>query len=558
MLDLQYNGDSNPNPQPIFDRPDDPIRVAIYARVSSDGQDINNSVQKQIEQCEKYAREHNMVVVAIYVDEAITGRSDNRPRFQEMVSDTNAKEKPFDVILVWKFGRFARHRVDSAIYKNRLKKRGVRIVSIQEKTDDTPSGRLMENIIEDIDEFYSDNLSEEVRYGQRKVAERGYWPGNRAPYGYTLQKVQEENGNAYHNMFVIDPVAAPIVRRIIAEAKAGHSQTEIRDGLNEDGIPPPEPFVGKTKSEKWACNTISDIVHERKYTGLIIWGESSKSGLPPVVAPGRHEAIVCPDDLAEAARVMASKVPQTTHPRRSGSIYILSELLVCRNCDKRMGVRPSKNQSSRYQQCWTRRHYGVEACKCPNLNVRKTEEAVLSAVLNDILCPSNVQQAMTAMAEELTGPYEEQNSRIQTIEKELTDVTNRQARVMDAYEDGTYTAREFTKRITPLRQREADLRQHLTEATRDIEHQTALLAKPEEILAFTTQVADFIKHSPPKETKQMLKRFIKCIWIEPGKGTIVYRIPLPSDAKRPKETELILDLDDPVPPINRVPPHTRG
>ena len=100
MLDLQYNGDSNPNAHHIFDRPDDPVRVAIYARVSSDGQDINNSVQKQIDECKKYAQEHNMVVVAIYVDEAISGRSDNRPQFQKMVSDTNAKEKPFDAILV--------------------------------------------------------------------------------------------------------------------------------------------------------------------------------------------------------------------------------------------------------------------------------------------------------------------------------------------------------------------------------------------------------------------------------------------------------------------------
>ena len=315
MLNLDYNSDSSP--RFTFDGPEDPIRVAVYARVSSDGQDINNSVQKQTEECEKYAKEHNMVIVATYVDEAISGRSDNRPQFQLMVSNTNAKEKPFDAILVWKLSRFARHRVDSAIYKNRLKKRGVRIISIQEKTDDTPAGRFMENIIEDVDEFYSDNLSEEVRYGQRKVAERGYWPGNRAPYGYTLQKVREEDGNAYHNIFVIDPVAAPIVRRIVKEATAGHSQTEIRNGLNRDGIPPPQPFVGKAKSEKWACNTISDIVHERKYAGRIIWGENSESGLPPVDARGRHEAIVSTEDLEEAARVMSSKAPKNTHPRAS-------------------------------------------------------------------------------------------------------------------------------------------------------------------------------------------------------------------------------------------------
>ena len=55
----------------------------------------------------------------------------------------------------------------------------------------------MEHIMEDIDEFYSDNLSEEVRFGRRKVAERGYWPSNRSPYGYGLKKVREEVGNAY-------------------------------------------------------------------------------------------------------------------------------------------------------------------------------------------------------------------------------------------------------------------------------------------------------------------------------------------------------------------------
>ena len=185
------------------------------------------------------------------------------------------------------------------------------------------------------------------------------------------------------------------------------------------------------------------------------------------------------------------------------------------------------------------------------------EERVLSAVLDDILSTSNVQRAIKNMAQEVTRPYEEKTSRLRTIENELTDVTNRKAVVMDAHERGTYTPEEFTQRIAPLREREAELRQHLAQAAKDTDHQAEILAKPEEILEFTTQVADFLKHSPPKERKQMLRKFIQCIWIEPGKGTIVYRIPLPQDAARPKATELVLDLDDPVPPIGRVSPPAR-
>ena len=92
----------------------------------------------------------------------------------------------------------------------------------------------------------------------------------------------------------------------------------------------------------------------------------------------------------------------------------------------------------------------------------------------------------------------------------------------------------------------------------ELDNEAAILAKPAQILQFVSQVADFIKHSPPKDRKQMLKRFIKCVWIEPGKATIVYRIPLPNDAKRPQATELVLALDEPVPPTVHVSPHARG
>ena len=557
MLDIKYN--EGPTPPFTLDPDEDPIPVAIYARVSSDGQDINNSVQKQIAECEKYAKAHNMVVVAIYVDEAMTGKTDRRPKFQEMVSDTAAKDKPFTLILVWKFSRFARRRLDSEIYKTRLKKRGVRIISIQEPLEDTPAGRLLEHVLEDVDEFYSDNLSEEVIYGQRKVAERGYWPGRSAPYGYKLKKVREEGGDAYHNIFVKDPPRDAIVRRIILEAIAGRSYNDIRRGLDQDGIPPPESSpMSRTKSVKWANNTIGDIIHERKYTGLIIWGVNSNSGLPPVVAPGRHEPIVSPEELELAGKVVASKTPEANHPRHTGSVYMMSGLLWCKKSNDKLVVRPSKNQTSRYYQCKTRRDDGVEACDYPNLNVKALEQKFMRVLLDDILCPSNVQVAISTMAQELTGPYEEKHARLQAIEEKLSAVTQRKDRVMEAYEGGEYDLEEYSRRISPLRKDEADLRMHLADASRETDHQTAVLPNPQDILAFTGLVADFIRNSCPKERKQMVHRFVQHIWIEPGKATVVYRIPLPKDARRPAAKELVLDLDDPVPPIARLTPHARG
>ena len=179
---------------------------------------------------------------------------------------------------------------------------------------------------------------------------------------------------------------------------------------------------------------------------------------------------------------------------------------------------------------------------------------MLRVVLEDILCPSNVQTAIEKMSEELTKPYEEQHATLQAIESKITDLDQRQARVMEAYEAGAYTVDDYSRRVTPLRTAEADLKEQAAEVARELDHQTAVLAKPEEILQFASNLCDFLKHSSPKDRKQMLNRFIKCIWIEPGKGTVVYRIPLPRDAKRPHATELVLALDEPVPPTVRLTP----
>ena len=177
-------------------------------------------------------------------------------------------------------------------------------------------------------------------------------------------------------------------------------------------------------------------------------------------------------------------------------------------------------------------------------------------VLEDILCDSNVEIALAKMSEELNAPYEEQQARQLSFENELLDLQQRQARIMEAYEKGAYTVDDYIRRITPLREAEAELKNKRTEAAGELD-QAAILTEPQEVLAFTSRVADFIRNSPPKDRKQMLNRFIKCVWIEPGKGTVVYRIPLPNDAKRPQATELVLALDEPVPPTVRVCPPER-
>ena len=158
--------------------------VALYARVSSDRQDVDLSVDAQLRALRDYAEKHDYLVAREYVDEAESGRIADRPQFQRMLDEAAKPEAPFQEILVWKFSRFTRKREHAVAFKSMLRRRGVRVVSITKHADATSTGRLLEAIIESVDEFYSENLAQEVTGGMREAASRGFWVTTFAPYGY--------------------------------------------------------------------------------------------------------------------------------------------------------------------------------------------------------------------------------------------------------------------------------------------------------------------------------------------------------------------------------------
>ena len=122
------------------------MKVALYARVSSERQDIDLSISAQLKALREYALKNSHFIVKEYVDEAESGRTSQRPAFREMIAAARRPNRPFDLILVWKYSRFARSREDSIVCKSLLRKHGVQVVSITEPFDNTPTGRLMKAI----------------------------------------------------------------------------------------------------------------------------------------------------------------------------------------------------------------------------------------------------------------------------------------------------------------------------------------------------------------------------------------------------------------------------
>ena len=206
-----------------------------------------------------------------YIDEAESGRVANRPEFRKMLDEASGPNAPFLEILVWKFSRFTRKREHAVAFKSMLRRRGIRVTSITEHADDSPTGKLMEAIIESVDEFYSANLAEEVTRGMRESASRGFWVPTYAPYGYRKEYVQD--GAKKRPRLALNPPADGVVRRMFQMAAAGVSLLDITRTLNDEGITTPN-------GKRWLKTSIHRLLTNEAYTGTVVWGTNAKGRRP--------------------------------------------------------------------------------------------------------------------------------------------------------------------------------------------------------------------------------------------------------------------------------------
>ena len=261
----------------------EPTPVALYTRVSSDRQDVDLSVAAQLRALRDYADKNGYAVVREYVDEAKSGLVDDRPEFKKMIDEARLPEARFKEVLVWKFSRFTRKREHAVAYKSMLRRRGVRVVSITENADDTPTGKLLEGIIESVDKFYSENLAQEVRRGMREAASRGFWIASRTPYGY--RRVMVQDGAKKRPKLEPDEETAYVVKRIFELADAGRGMLDIARGLNDEGI---SSATGKL----WSNNAVHFILTNEVYTGTLVWGTAATDGADPVRVESAFPSIV--------------------------------------------------------------------------------------------------------------------------------------------------------------------------------------------------------------------------------------------------------------------------
>jgi len=161
------------------------MKLAIYMRVSSAEQVEGYSLEAQEDACRTWAGTNGYEVTMTFVEPGKSARTDQRPEFQKMITIASLSSQ-IEAILIHKSDRIARNLLDLLTYRNLLEKHNVRILSVTEPffNDDSPENRMVCGIVGSVNEFYSANLSREVKKGQLQKAKQGSFPGGRLPLGY--------------------------------------------------------------------------------------------------------------------------------------------------------------------------------------------------------------------------------------------------------------------------------------------------------------------------------------------------------------------------------------
>ena len=455
-------------------------KAVIYARYSSSGQ-REESIEGQIRECRAYAKRNNMVVVGEYTDHALTGRTDKRPDFQRMVKDS--EKGLFDVVICWKIDRFARNRYDSATYKHRLKKNGVRVVYAKESVPEGPEGIILESVMEGYAEYYSENLAQNVK--------RGYYENALACkvltspcFGY----VKGDDGR-----YAVDPVKGEIVKRIFSEILSGTATKDIVTWLNSSGY-------RTYRGGKFTMSSVEYILKNEKYVGVYEYEDIRiEDGIP---------ALVSRSDFEEVQIIMKHRAKA---PAAKQAAYLLSTKLFCGACGcNYVGEYATSQNGNRYYYyaCMGKRGH---KCDAPRLNKDELEKFITDELVKLLLDDNFIEEVADAVIE--YQKEEEKGTRIPALEARLADIERRLNNMATAIEEGLSTP--------TTRARLKELEEQRIGAERELAEE--LLARPnldrDHIIFFLEKMRSG-DADDPKYKERLVETFLQKAYIYPERIVI--------------------------------------
>ena len=487
------------------------MKAVIYARYSSDNQ-REESITAQVRACTEYCQKKGYAIVRTYTDEARSALTDDRPQFQQMVSD--AKTNLFNVLVIHKLDRFARNRYDSAFYKRELRRAGVKIESVLEHLDDSPESILMESMLEGMAEYYSKNLAREAMKGMKETALQGKHVGGIPPLGYDV----------VDGKYVVNKYEASAVRLIFEMYDHGFGYDTVLKKLNELGY--------KTKRRgAFGKNSLHEILKNEKYMGVYVFnkrrgrtpdGRKNNRRLKPkeemIIIPGAVPAII-DENLFE--RVQEKMLKRKHNPEKARNkaktVYLLTGLVECGLCGAAyIGNMSSwKNKKDErlqafYYECGARDRTRT----CDNRRIRKhiLEGIVLDQIEREIFAPEARPILIKMLFEFYKNQRRNAKSEADYAKKEYDRVQRALQNLLRLVEQGKATESV----IEQLNQREKEKAVIVAEVDRLERHESLSLTREEVenyIENYYRRFAQARKEEDDERLKPIVQNFVEKVII---------------------------------------------
>lgn len=389
------------------------MKAVIYARFSSHNQ-REESIDGQLRECNEFAKNNKIEVIGNYIDRAISAKTDNRPEFQRMIRDSCAHQ--WDAIIVYELDRFARNRYDSAIYKAKLKKNGVRVMSAKERitnNPDDPTSIIMESLLEGMAEYYSAELAQKVMRGMEQNALEARGTGGTLPLGYRMTP---------DHRFEIDPVNATVVRKIFSDYADGKTKAEIIRSLNQQG-------AHTSFNRPFSYNSFSRLLHNEKYIGMYKFGSITiPDGIPAIVDKDVYDKVQC-----------RLKMNKNAPARSKANVdYLLTGKLFCGKCSGTMVGESGRSHCGDkyyYYKCKNTKH--VHSCDAHTIRKDWIESAVVYETVQNVLTDEMI-EVISNNAVDLQN-REQDKSILNGLKQRLREKEKAITNLVKAIEAGTFS-----------------------------------------------------------------------------------------------------------------------
>ena len=367
--------------------------AALYIRLSKEDESEgpSQSVQNQESLLREFVQQHRLSVYDTYVDDGWSGTSFDRPAFQRMIADIEAKK--VNMVITKDLSRLGRDYILTGHYMERyFPEHRVRYISLLDGIDTgvdstandiTPFRAIM-------NDMYAKDISKKIKSVKRDKQRKGQFIGGKPVYGYKMHPTEK-------NKIVIDEEVAPVVRRIFALALSGMSCRNIATLLNQEGVPTPATYANLTVARPgpytglWSSERISDMLQNETYIGNMVQGRSVKISYKSkkclkqnpanwVVVEGTHEPLVDRETFQKVRMLVNSR----RYTRSRTYDFLLKGLIFCHECGYPMAVLNRKNAKGEdvlYFVCRTyQRFTKAGVCTCHSIKEKTVTDAVIAKV----------------------------------------------------------------------------------------------------------------------------------------------------------------------------------